>query len=125
MDSESPTHLERLRDLPQIKVALLRLRATAPSRDARFERSARNALYWEPVETLATQLVAAQTPRELCTPVTLYGRPCWLICTALAAAPDSPYAIAVVSSEGVELAGVVEHLRNVTRDYWYGSYFFK
>jgi len=125
MDVESPTHLERLRDLPQIKVALLRLCAKPPSREVRFERSARNASYWAPVEALAAQFVAAEAAHDLCTPVTLYGRPCWLICAALAAKRDAPYASAVVSSEGVERETVVEHLRNVTRDYWYGSYFFK
>lgn len=125
MDMESPTHLERLRDLAQIKVALLRLCAKPPSREVRFERSARNTLYWPPVETLAAQLVKAEAASDLCLSVTLYGRPCWLICAALAAGRDSPYTIAIVSSEGVEREAVVEHLRKVTRDYWYGSTFFK
>jgi hypothetical protein len=125
MDIESLTHLERLRDLRQIKVALLCLCAKAPAREVRFERSARNTLYWEPVDALAAQVVAAQAASDRCTPVTLYGQPCRLVCAALAAVPDSPYAIAVVSAEGEELETVVAHLRNVTRDYWYGSSFFK
>ena len=42
MDAESPKHLERLRDQPEIKAALLQRRAVTAATEARFERAAKN-----------------------------------------------------------------------------------
>ncbi len=125
MDVESPEHLERLRELPQIKFALLRLRAGSPP-EIRFERSARNTAYGPPVEALAADFIAARQPRELCTHIEVYGRPCWLIATLLVPRTDSPYAIAIAAADdGADLETLVGRLRQVCHDYWYGSTFFK
>ncbi len=45
MDVRSPEHLERLRDQPEIKAALLRFRPEADAFEARFERASKNTLY--------------------------------------------------------------------------------
>lgn len=125
MDVESPEHLERLRDLPQIKVALLRIWVETPPA-VRFERSARNTDYWPPVEALAADFIATQQPRETCTDIDVYGRPCWLISTLLAPKASSPYAIAITAADdGADLDTLVGRLRQVCHDYWYGSHFFK
>lgn len=125
MDVESPHHLERLRDLKSIKVALLLLGASSQNQQARFEHSSRNPDYWPAVEALRAQIVAAGAPVETCTPITVYGRPCWLICTLNAPRADSPFSIAVAAAESEKLEAIVARLRSVCHDYWYGLYFFK
>lgn len=125
MDVESAEHLERLRDLPQIKVALLRIWVETAS-EIRFERSARNAHYWPPVDALASDFIATQQPRETCTTIEVYGQPCWLISTLLAPTASSPYVIAITAADdGADLDTLIGRLRQVCHDYWYGSTFFK
>ena len=125
MDVESPKHLERLRDLPEIKVALLRMSVAADSSEARFERTAKGTLYWPPVRSLATHFAGAAQPSEIRTPITVYGRSCWLLATMLAPAASAPYVIAVAAADGAEMEAIIGRLREVSHDYWYGSYFFK
>ena len=123
MDVESPRHLERLRDEPEIKAALLRERPAAGASECRFERSARNDAYWPPIEELAASVLASARVDEACRPVTIYGRSCWLLATALN--PIGPYAIAVTAADGASVEDLVAVLRQVTHDYWFGSSFFK
>ncbi|MGH8675846.1 MAG: hypothetical protein ACREVG_16250 [Burkholderiales bacterium] len=123
MDVESPKHLERLRDQPEIKAALLREEPAADAAECRFERSARNSAYWPPIEALAASILATGRVEELCQPVTVYERSCWVIATALD--PRGPYAVAVTAADGAALEELVTVLRKVTHDYWHGSYFFK
>lgn len=125
MDVESPEHLERLRDLKPIKVALLVFRAGPSRQVARFERTARNPDYWPFIEAVHAQIAATGAAQESCTSITVYGQPCWLICTLNAPRPDSHFSLAVVSAEGADLENVVTRLRAVCQDYWYGSSFFK
>jgi hypothetical protein len=125
MDVESPDHLERLRDQPDVKVALLRQRPEASASEARFERTAKNALYWPAVERLAARFIEQGHAADLQEPCEFYGRPCWLLATKLAPADDAPYAIAVAASDGASAAGLVALLQDVSRDYWFGSTFFK
>ena len=123
MDVESPVHLERLRDQPEIKAALLRERPDAEASECRFERSAKNNAYWPPIEDFAASVRAGARVDEACRPVTIYGRSCWLLATALH--PVGPYAIAVTAADGASVEDLVALLRKVTHDYWFGSSFFK
>ena len=123
MDVESPKHLERLRDQPEIKAALLRERPVVDASECRFERSARNNAYWPPIEDFAAGVLASARVDEACRPVTIYSRSCWLLATALN--PVGPYAIAVTAADGASLEELVAVLRKVTDHYWNGSYFFK
>jgi hypothetical protein len=123
MDVESPEHLERLRDQPEIKAVLLRERPAAEASECRFERSAKNKDYWPPIEALAASVVASGHVDEACTSLTVYGRPCWLLATALN--PVGPYAIAVTAADGASVDDLAALLRKVTHDYWFGSSFFK
>ena len=123
MDIESPQHLERLRDQPEIKAALLRERPAAGASECRFERSAKNNAYWPPIEDFAAGVLASARVDEGCRPVTVYGRPCWLLATALN--PVVPYAIAVTAADGASVDDLAALLRKVTHDYWFGSSFFK
>jgi len=123
MDVESPRHLERLRAEPEIKAVLLRERPTAGASECRFERSARNKAYWPPIEELAASILASGRVDEACRPVTIYGRACWLIATALD--PLGPYAVAVAAADGASVDDLTAVLRKVTDNYWFGSYFFK
>ncbi len=125
MDVESPDHLERLRDQPEIKAALLRFGPGPASAEARFERAARNTLYWPAVEQLSARFLAAAGSEEVTESREFYGRPCWLLATRLAASAESPYAIAVAAADGAPLAALVALLRRVGNDYWRGSDFFK
>ena len=125
MDVESPRHLERLRDQPEIKAALLREQATPAATEVRFERSPRNTQYWPPIETLGARFLEAGRPASACDPIEVYGRPCWLLATALHPSTASPYAIAVASAEGAPVATLLALLRSVSEDYWHVSFFWK
>jgi len=125
VDVESPKHLERLRDQPEIKAALLCEQASPTAPEVRFERSPKNTLYWPPIESLAAGFLGVGRPAPVCEPIQLYGRPCWLLATALSPARESPYAIAVASAEGAPVATLLALLRRVSDDYWNGSHFWK
>ena len=125
MDVESPKHLERFRDQPEIKAVLLRFGPEPPAAEARFERAAKNTLYWPPIETLARRFVAAGRADETREAQRVYGRSCWLLAACVSPAADSPFAIAMADAEGAPAEALLELLRKVSEDYWYGSYFFK
>ncbi|MEO8634489.1 MAG: hypothetical protein ABI587_04330 [Gemmatimonadales bacterium] len=125
MDVESPKHLERLRDQPEIKAVLLREDAAPTATEARFDRAPKNTLYWSPIEALAARILGAGRPEEVCDPIHLYGRQCWLLATALSLSPRAPYAIAVASAEGAPVETLLRLLRSVSEDYWQGSTFWK
>lgn len=125
MDVESPEHLERLRDRPEIKAALLYLHPVLPSTPVWFERSAKNALYRDAIEGLAARLRATGRVEDGDERLELYGRPCRLLTTLLAPSAESPFAFAVVSAEGAPIEALQTLLRAVTHDYWFGSTFFK
>ena len=125
MDVESPKHLERLRDQPEFKAALLRLQPTPTATEARFERAAKNTLYWPPIEKLSARFLANGRSEEIRETRSFYGRPCWLLAIALAEAPDAPYSIAVAAADGASVDVLVALLQDVSADYWHGSYFFK
>ena len=125
MDVESPKHLERLRDQPEIKAALLRQWVSPTATEARFERSPKNALYWPPILTREARLLSAGRAEDACEHIHLYGRPCWLVVAALDPSPKAAYAIAVASAEGAPVETLLTLLRSVSHDYWHGSYFWK
>lgn len=124
MDIQSPHHLDRLRDQPELKIALLRSGAR-PGQEARFERHSKNAMYLPPVERLVSRFLTSGRVEDVREDCEIYGRPCWLVCTLLAPSPHAPYAIAVAAADGAPFEALVELLQRVSRDYWYGSYFFK
>ena len=125
MDVESPKHLERLRDQPEIKAALLRFQPAPTATEVRFERAAKNTLYWPPIEELAARFLAMGRGEEIRETQDFYGRPCWLLAVTLARSPDAPYTIAVAAADGVPVDALVALLQDVSHDYWHGSYFFK
>lgn len=125
MDIESPEHLERLRDQPEIKAALLRSWMAHDAREARFERAAKNRLYWPAIENLGRRFLDAGRAEEVCKGLQLYGRPCWLLACVLAPSPKAAYVIALAGAEGAPVDVLQAVLRDVCRDYWHGSYFFK
>jgi hypothetical protein len=125
MDVQSPEHLERLRDQPEIKAALLRLRPTPTSSEARFERARKNTLYWPPIEALSAHLLSTGRAQEIRENCEIYGRPCLLLATSLVQSPNAPYAIALAAADGAPVETLLAILRSVSHDYWYGSYFFK
>src|SRR5688572_11852081 len=125
MDVESPKHLERLRDQPELKAALLRFQPTPTATEARFERAAKNTLYWPPIEKLSARFLETGRSEDIREARLFYGRPCWLLAITLAQSPDAPYTIAVAAADGAPLDVLVALLRAVSDDYWYGSYFFK
>jgi hypothetical protein len=125
MDVESSKHLERLRDQPEVKVALLRLRLDSIDDEARFERASKNTLYWPAVNNLAKRFLSIGRAEEVREAHEFYGRPCWLLATALAPSADAPFAIAVAAADGAPVQALVELLQGVSRDYWFGSSFFK
>ena len=57
--------------------------------------------------------------------LTVYGQACWLVACALSENPNTPFAIAVVSAQGAPVEELLDALRSVSRDYWFGSSFFK
>lgn len=125
MDAESPIHLERLRDRPEYKVAMLRLRIAAGRDEVRFDRAPRNTSYWPPLLALLERLQQAGAPAEMREPIEVYGRPCVLISTTLAPSATSPCALAVVATDGEPVEELADRLRDVCNDYWNGSYFWK
>jgi hypothetical protein len=124
VDVESPKHLERLRDQPEVKAALLRFRAGSAA-DVAFERAPKNSLYRSALEELLDRFDTAAPALELQEACVVYGRPCWLLATTLSASPQSPLAVAVVAADGASVDVLLELLRSVSHDYWFGSYFFK
>ena len=124
MDVESPKHLERLRDQPEVKAALLRFRAHSAS-DVRFERAAKNSLYRSAIQELLDRLDTPAPVLELQEACVVYGRPCWLLATALSSSAQAPLALAVVAADGAAAEVLFALLRSVSHDYWFGSYFFK
>lgn len=125
MDVESPRHLERFRDQPEIKAALLRAGPTAADTEARFERSARNTDYWAPILALSSRFLATGRSEALREPIEVYGRPCWLIATSMGPAETGPYSIALAAADGASSEDLVRLLLDVSHDYWHGSYFWK
>lgn len=125
MDVESPEHLERLRARPEYKVAMVRMGIADGHAEARFDRAPRHADYWPPLLALLDRLQHLGAPIETCEPVEVYGRPCWLLATALVATPTSPCALAVVAADGEPAEELAERLRDVCHNHWYGSYFWK
>lgn len=125
MDIESPEHLERLRNQPEIKAAYLRFYPAAGSPEVRFERAPKNTLYWPAIELLLARFLAIGHPEEICEPHAFYARPCWLLATTNGAAHQPSYVIAVAAADGAPVADLVALLRDVSYDYWNGSSFFK
>ena len=125
MDVQSPEHLERLRDQPEIKAALLRKQLAPEATEVRFERAAKNTLYWPPIDELAARFLSAGCTQPIEERLRIYGQPYLLLATALSPAPHAPYVIAVVAFGGAPVETLRALLQAVTRDYWYGSYFFK
>ena len=125
MDAESPEHLERLRDQPEVKVALLRLLPDSIEPEARFERASKNALYWPAVNCLASRFLSVGYAEEVREEREFYGRPCWLLATSLGSSADAPYAIAVAAADGTPIEALVALLHSVSHHYWFGSSFFK
>ena len=125
MDVESPKHLQRLRDQPEFKAALLRSQPAPTATEARFERAAKNTLYWPPIEKLSARFLATGRSEEIRETHHFYGRPCWLLAIVLGQPPDASYTIAVAAADGAPLDVLVALLQDVTHDYWHGSYFFK
>lgn len=125
MDIESPDHLLRLRDLPQIKAALLRSWLAHDAREARFERAAKNRLYWPPIENLSRRFLDSGHSEQICEGYQIYGQPCWLLAIALAPSPKSAYVIALTGADGASADELLALLRSVCHDYWHGSDFFK
>lgn len=125
MDVQSPAHLERFRNQPEIKAVLLRQWALPMAPETRFERSPKNSLYWPPIQSLAARLLSAGRAEDGCECLDLYGRPCWLMVATLDPSPKAAYAIAVASAEGASVDTLLALLRSVSHDYWHGSYFWK
>ena len=125
MDVESPKHLEKLRDYPEIKAAFFNYRVASPEMVAEFERAQKNELYWPPIRALARRFAESGAPAEKRDDIEVYDRPCWLISTLLAPRPDSPYAIAVTDASGAGADELIAALRKASDHYWNGSYFWK
>lgn len=125
MDVESPRHLERFRDQPEIKAALLRAGPTTADTEARFERSTRNTDYWPPILALSSRFLATGRSESLQEPIEVYGRPCWLLATTMGPAETGPYAIALAAADGASSEDLMRLLLDVSHDYWHGSYFWK
>jgi hypothetical protein len=125
MDVESPEHLERFRDRPEVKAVLLREGPQSGSTEARFERAAKNTLYWPLIDRLDERFRAIGQGEEVREEHELYGRRCWLLATVLSPAPGAAYAIAVAAADGEPAQAMVALLQSVSHDYWFGSEFFK
>lgn len=124
MDVQSPSHLERLRDQPEVKVALLRFPGSGGN-EVRFERSPKNTLYRDAIQPLADRFAAAGAVTGLREDALIYGRPCWLLAASLGPSSQSPAFIAVVAADGAPPEDLLALLQSVSHDYWYGSSFFK
>ena len=125
MDIESPDHLERLRNQSEIKAALLRPWIAHDAKEARFERAAKNRLYWPPIENLSRRFLDSGRTEQVCQGYQIYGQPCWLLAIALAPSPKAAYAIALAGAQGASADAMLDQLRSVCHDYWHGSDFFK
>lgn len=125
MDVKSPEHLERLRNQPEFKVAVLRFVASEDSEFVRFERSAKNTDYWPLVEALDKRIIEAKDLSGVAETVEVYNRSCWLLAVSLAPTQGSPYAVALAAADGESIDKLVLLLKSVCHDYWYGSYFWK
>lgn len=125
MDVEFQKHLERLRDQSEVKVALLRQSFDAAGPEVRFERAAKNLLYWPAVDHLANHFLSIGRAEEVREQREFYGRPCWLLATLLAPSAKAPYSIAVAAADGAPVQVLVTLLQSVSSDYWFGSTFFK
>ncbi len=128
MDIESRAHLERLRDRPEVKAALFSLSVGVGASEARFERSARNSRYWEPIDQLVGQIREAGRCAPMRRALMVYGQPCLLLAVPLAPVADSPFAVAIVAADAAALTDADEltaQLQNTCRDYWYGGSFWK
>lgn len=125
MDIESPDHLERLRNQSEIKAALLRPWIAHDAKEARFERAAKNRLYWPPIENLSRRFLDAGRTEQVCEGCQIYCQPCWLRAIALAPSPKAAYVIALAGAEGASVDALLDLLRSVCHDYWHGSDFFK
>jgi hypothetical protein len=125
MDIQSPKHLERFRDQPEIKAVLLRSFLSATANEARFERAAKNSLYWPPIDNLESRILLNNHIVEVQEAHQIYGRPCWLLGTSLTSSPNAPFLIAIVAADGTPVTALLTLLNEVSHDYWYGSTFFK
>ena len=125
MDIESPDHLARLRHQSEIKAALLRPWIAHDAKEARFERAAKNRLYWPPIKNLSRRFLDAGRAEQVCEGCQIYGQPCWLLACVLAPSPNAAYVIALASADGLSADALLELLRSVCHDYWHGSDFFK
>ncbi len=124
MDVESAEHLERLRDQPAIKAAILRLHI-GDAREISFERATKNVEYKTAVDALAARVIATGDLSGVAESTIVYGNPCWLLAIPLASSPNTPYVVAIAGADRVPIDELVLLLENVCRDYWYGSTFFK
>lgn len=125
MDVESPLHLERLRDQPEIKAVLLRAGLTPGDTEARFERAPKNTRYWNAIASLSARFLADGRSEEVREPHEVYGRACWLLATTMGRPETGPYAIAMTAADGAPLEDLRMLLLDVSRDYWHGSSFWK
>jgi hypothetical protein len=125
VDVESPKHLEKLRDYPEIKAAFFTYQVARPEMVAEFERAPKNTMYWPPIRKLARRFVESGAPAEIRDDIEVYGQRCWLISTLLAERPDSAYAIAVTDATGAGADELIAVLRKASDHYWNGSYFWK
>jgi hypothetical protein len=55
----------------------------------------------------------------------VYGRRSWRLATVLSPAPGAPFAIAIAAADGQSAPALAGLLQDVSRDYWFGSSFFK
>lgn len=125
MDIESPVHLDRLRNQPEIKAAILRRGAAPTAAEARFDRAVKNTLYWPALEAISARFIAAGRAEDTCETLFVYGQPCRLLAATLGPSADAPYILAIVGAEGAPVDTLFALLQSVCRDYWFGSYFFK
>lgn len=125
MDVQSPEHLERFRNQPEIKAVLLRAGPAQQDAEARFERVPKNTAYWPAILSLSSRFVSAGRSEEVRAPHEAYGRACWLLATTMGPPENGPYAIAVAAADGAPMEELQALLLDVSRDYWHGSYFWK
>jgi hypothetical protein len=125
VDVESPKHLEKLRDHPEIKAAFLSFQVAMPEMTAEFERAPKNTMYWPPIRELVRRFAESGAPSEMRDEIEVYGQRCWLISTLFAERPDSPYAVAVTDATGAGADELIAALRRALDQYWNGSYFWK
>lgn len=125
MDIESPDHLERLRAEGAIKAVCLVERPGGGGRTVRFERSAKNRLYWPLIEERLALLLGSAQVEDAAEVREVYGQACVVLVVSLRPGTAAPFAVAVVAGDREVAGSVVGVIRDVTRDYWFGSTFFK